>query len=158
MFFLSRYARQFGRQVTGVAQETMARLINYAWPGNIRELQNLVERGVVLAQGPVLTLDHALLPDASLADASLAGAAEAGANSATPMSSVPSANYHQQAAAPPAQSPPALEDVERQHILVVLEQSKWVIEGERGAAKTLNLHPNTLRSRMKKLGIRRPSH
>ena len=50
----------------------------------------------------------------------------------------------------------SLEDVERQHILDVLTQTNWVIEGERGAARVLDLHPNTLRSRMKKLGIQRP--
>jgi len=51
----------------------------------------------------------------------------------------------------------ALEAVERRHILAALEQAGWVIEGARGAAKILRLHPNTLRSRMEKLGIRRPS-
>jgi transcriptional regulator with GAF, ATPase, and Fis domain len=50
----------------------------------------------------------------------------------------------------------SLEDVEKNHILDVLKQNKWVIEGPHGAAKVLNLHPNTLRSRMKKLGIERP--
>jgi transcriptional regulator of acetoin/glycerol metabolism len=52
----------------------------------------------------------------------------------------------------------SLEDVERAHILDVLQKSNWVIEGSAGAAKTLDMHPNTLRSRMKKLGITRPTH
>jgi transcriptional regulator with GAF, ATPase, and Fis domain len=47
--------------------------------------------------------------------------------------------------------------MERRHIVTVLEQSRWVIEGAKGAARLLNLHPNTLRSRMKKLGIHRPA-
>jgi len=56
----------------------------------------------------------------------------------------------------------SLEQVEKRHILAVLKQTEWVIEGQRGAAKVLDLHPNTLRSRMKKLRIERssvvPSH
>ena len=52
----------------------------------------------------------------------------------------------------------ALEDVERNHILAVLKQTKWVIDGPRGAAAILRLHPNTLRSRLKKLGVARSSH
>jgi len=58
-----------------------------------------------------------------------------------------------------ADSPAAvsLEDVERRHIESVLKQANWMIEGERGAAKILNLHPSTLRSRMQKLGIKRPA-
>jgi transcriptional regulator with GAF, ATPase, and Fis domain len=50
----------------------------------------------------------------------------------------------------------SLEDVERQHILAALTQTRWVIEGDKGAARILNLHPNTLRSRLKKMGIQRP--
>jgi predicted ATPase/transcriptional regulator with GAF, ATPase, and Fis domain len=137
MFFLSRYARKFGRKLEGIAQETMELLVNYSWPGNIRELQNLIERGVVLAQGTILTLDRAMLPPASVPEV-LAVAAPA----SLPM---------------PVSAPrTSLEDVERQHILTVLAQTGWIIEGERGAAKALHLHPNTLRSRLKKLGIQRP--
>ena len=49
-----------------------------------------------------------------------------------------------------------LEDIERNHIMATLEQTRWVVEGPSGAARILKLHPNTLRSRMQKLGIRRP--
>jgi formate hydrogenlyase transcriptional activator len=49
-----------------------------------------------------------------------------------------------------------MEEVERRHIQAVLEQTHWMIEGERGAARILNLNPSTLRSRMKNLGIKRP--
>ena len=141
MFFPSRFARKFGRQLDGIANETMELLVNYSWPGNIRELQNLIERGVVLASGTILTLDRALLlvstPPATAAQ-ELAVAAPV--SRPTPVSAQQS----------------SLEAVERQHILDVLTQTRWVIEGERGAAKVLNLHLNTLRSRMKKLGIQRP--
>ncbi len=134
MFFLSRYARQFNRQMTGIAQETMERLMNYDWPGNIRELQNLIERGVVLSNGTALMMDSNLLPAAKTA---------AAPPKAAP---VPAATT----------SPASLEDLQRQHILNALAQTNWVIEGEHGAAKLLDLHPNTLRSRLKKMGIQRP--
>ena len=133
-FFVERFARQFGKQITGIAQDTMDLLSRYDWPGNIRELQNVIERAVVLAQTPVLKLGDDMLPVSSSANERLAVLSpEAG--SANPQST--------------------LEEVEKHHIVSVLEKTAWVIEGERGAAKVLDLHPNTLRSRMKKLGIER---
>ena len=140
MFFLSRFARKFGRKIDGVTQDTMTMLENYAWPGNVRELQNIIERGVVLASGSVLTLDHIWMPVNSAS--TLTAAAAQSSVTIVPRASAISSN--------------SLEDVERQHILEVLTQTNWVIEGERGAAKILNLHPNTLRSRLKKLHIQRP--
>ena len=125
MFFLEKFARKFARRIAHVAEETMQRLCAYAWPGNIRELQNVVERAVVLCNGSVLTIDQSLLPAAPAPVASAAGA--------------------------------SLEEVERQHILAMLTQTNWRIEGERGAAALLNLQPSTLRSRMQKLGITRPA-
>ncbi len=140
MFFLSRFARKFGRKLEGVTQDTMATLENYAWPGNVRELQNIIERGVVLATGSVLTFEHIWVPITQ------PKASAVPANPAT----FTTANK------PKVSSASSLEEVERQHILEVLAQTNWVIEGERGTAKILNLHPNTLRSRMKKLNIQRP--
>ncbi len=57
-----------------------------------------------------------------------------------------------------AHAPATLEEIERRHILEVLERTRGVIEGPAGAARVLDLHPNTLRSRMKKLGLQRPRH
>jgi transcriptional regulator with GAF, ATPase, and Fis domain len=87
-----------------------------------------------LAQSPVLKLGADMLPVSSAENERLADLGSATGPQA-------------------AQS--TLEDVEKRHILGVLERTSWVIEGERGAAKVLDLHPNTLRSRMKKLGIER---
>ncbi|MBS1786376.1 MAG: sigma 54-interacting transcriptional regulator [Acidobacteria bacterium] len=144
LFFLTRFARKFGKHLEGISRETMELLLAYSWPGNIRELQNIIERGVVLATGRLLTLDRDLF------QASTENAASATAR-------------HEQVASPePAISkaevatPMSIDDIQRRHILTVLEQTGWIIEGERGAAKVLNLHPNTLRGRMKKLGITRP--
>jgi len=134
-FFVERFARQFGKQINGVAQDTMELLSNYDWPGNIRELQNVIERAVVLLQGPVLRLGSDLLPTRNAAQAEEVA-------SLSNAHSVESAHS-------------TLEQVEKRYILNILEQTSWVIEGDRGAAKILDLHPNTLRSRMKKLGIDR---
>jgi formate hydrogenlyase transcriptional activator len=131
MFFLERFARKLGRPIAQVAEETMARLCAYSWPGNIRELQNLIERAAVLATGPVLHIDESALEisrTAALGDL---------------------------AALAPKSADVSLEEVERQHILSVLAQTKWRIEGNAGAAKLLNLQPSTLRSRMQRLGIAR---
>jgi formate hydrogenlyase transcriptional activator len=149
MFFLSRFSKRFGRTIDRVSEETMARLVGYAWPGNIRELQNVIERAVVLCEGPVLELDRDLLPAAprprSVEDAD--GAVRAG----LPGTEGPDP------AATTAASFPTLEEMERSHILTALRQTGGVIEGPKGAARILSLHPNTLRSRMEKLGIRRSS-
>ena len=63
MFFLEKFARKLGKPITQVAGETMSRLCAYSWPGNIRELQNVIERAVVLSKGPVLTVEGAVLLD-----------------------------------------------------------------------------------------------
>ncbi len=120
-FFLSRLAKRLGKPLEGVSRRSMERLTAYPWPGNIRELQNVVERAAILATGPLVEVPLDLV-------------------------------------APTEPGPPAfqtLEDRERAHILSVLKGTGGVIEGPRGAAGVLGLHPNTLRSRMKKLGIER---
>jgi PAS domain S-box-containing protein len=130
-FLANKFATRIGRRIDGVSKETMHRLLAYAWPGNVRELENVLERAVILATGPALEIGPDVLP---LPPEPTSGAAAAVAQSAT------------------------LEATERTHILAVLRQTNWVIDGPRGAAKILGLHPNTLRSRMKKLGIRRGNH
>jgi formate hydrogenlyase transcriptional activator len=139
MFFLTRFARRFGKTISGVAPATMDRLLRYPWPGNIRELQNVIERAVILSSGPVLELGEDLLP-----------------TSAHPEPGLP-----QPFPAPEATAGVALgtmEAMERGHMLAALERTGWVVEGPKGAARILGLHPNTLRSRMAKLGITRRRH
>jgi formate hydrogenlyase transcriptional activator len=142
-FFLARYAKKFGKHLDGVSQKTMELLGEYAWPGNIRELQNIIERGVALAHGPVLNLDHDLLPNDKV---------EERPNVITVKRSVVGLPHTHSRS---FQASGSLEEMQRQHILGVLKQTGGVIEGPNGAALILNLHPNTLRSRMKKLGIQR---
>jgi len=133
MFFLARFAKEFGKPVEVVSQPTMERLVAYDWPGNIRELQNIIERAAVLSSGRVLELGPDLLPVGR---------------------PVGSASVRPEAPADGV----TLEEMERRHIREALERSRWVVEGPAGAAKALGLHPNTLRSRMSRLGISRPPH
>src|SRR5262249_4856842 len=163
MFFLSRFSRQFGRAVNSIAQETIELMMNYDWPGNIREMQNLIERGVVLSNGSILSIERSLLQSSQTGQTGQTGRTAQPTSGAQP-------RVVAQAVAPPAAPPPSgvdapsissgssssLEDLQRQHIIKVLSETNWVIEGEKGAAKMLNLHPNTLRSRLKKMGIQRP--
>ncbi|HTG62656.1 MAG TPA: helix-turn-helix domain-containing protein [Terriglobia bacterium] len=121
----------------------MDRLTNYPWPGNVRELQNVVERAVVLSQGPILQLDQDLVP-----------VPESSRRLETAETSV----QRNPRPSPAPSSLLTLQEVERDHILAALRRTGGVIEGPRGAARILNLHPNTLRHRMGKLGIKRSSH
>jgi formate hydrogenlyase transcriptional activator len=131
MSFLRQSAKRMGKPVDSVSRATMSLLQNYSWPGNIRELQNVIERGVVLSNGPVLRLGPDLLPVESVDD-------DPGTN----------ARFN-------ANTTDSLEEVQRTHILDVLERTGWVISGPQGAGAILNMHPNTLRSLMNRLRIRR---
>jgi formate hydrogenlyase transcriptional activator len=155
MFFLSRFSKKLGKQIEAVPQGIMDLLTTYAWPGNIRELQNLIERAVVLSQGPVLRLDRTLLP-AGTWDAGVT--VPEGVGGDTPLMLDRDSERQRPLARPVPEEALTLEAVEKRHILAVLKQTGGVIEGPKGAAKLLNLHPNTLRSRMKKLGIKRSGH
>jgi formate hydrogenlyase transcriptional activator len=143
MYFLARYSKKLGKDIHGMSKDTLDRLANYSWPGNVRELQNVIERAVILSQRSVLELEPDLVPIL------------------TPLASLPADDGSSKAAQPPAPAAPTsptLEEVERAHIVSALKQSKGVVEGPRGAAKILGLHPNTLRHRMAKLGIKRTTH
>jgi formate hydrogenlyase transcriptional activator len=126
-FLVKKYATSVGKSIERISADALERLDTYDWPGNVRELENVIERAVILSPGPVLDID----PDVF----------------------VPRAVGSQSAV---EQSSSSLEEVERAHICKVLEEASWIIEGPKGAARVLGLHPNTLRSRLKKLGIARP--
>jgi formate hydrogenlyase transcriptional activator len=144
MFFIQRHAKRIGRTVEGVSRESMDRLTQYGWPGNVRELENVIERALVLSRGGVLDVGRDFLPAIQAADIPTI---------ATTHRVVPADR--------PPEPPPTgatLEDIERAHIAATLARTGWVIEGPRGAARILDMHPNTLRSRMKKLGLDRARH
>ncbi|MCD2452285.1 sigma 54-interacting transcriptional regulator [Methylicorpusculum oleiharenae] len=123
--FIEEFARIMDKSIDSVDKTSLQMLCGYDWPGNIRELRNVIERAVILAKGPVLKI---ALPVSTSA------------------STMP-ANSHQD----------SLKEIERKHILHVLEACGWRVRGIGGAATTLGLKPSTLESRMSKLGIRRPS-
>jgi PAS domain S-box-containing protein len=127
--FVKILARQFGRRVHRISEATMRQLMAYDWPGNVRELENLLARAVVLSPGEVLDVPLDL-----------------GAAHSAPEASLPQSVVSQ-----------SLEDAERRHVESVLASTNWVVEGPKGAAGILQMNPSTLRSLMKRLGIRRPA-
>jgi formate hydrogenlyase transcriptional activator len=148
-FLVARFAARVGVRIESVGRATMERLNRYSWPGNVRELENVLERAVILSNGPTLEIDPEVFASATAARSASAGPR------------APSGSECEgEAAAGAGPTPPveSLESSTRNHILAALKQSGWVIDGPRGAAKILGLHPNTLRSRMKKLGIIRAPH
>jgi formate hydrogenlyase transcriptional activator len=143
-FCVSRFSKRLGKKIDGVSRESMEKLMNYPWPGNIRELQNVIERAVILSVDPTLRLDRDLMPVA----ASTKGMETREAN----------APEHSQADLKSPKPLPTLDEVDRNHILAALQHAGGVVDGPRGAARILNLHPNTLRHRMAKLGIKGSRH
>ncbi len=117
---VQEFNTKIGRAIESIPAQSMDQLKRYPWPGNIRELRNLIERAMILSDGRSLEV---AFPGASTGS---------------------------------AVRPDTLEEMERRHILDVLERARWRISGRSGAAEILGLLPTTLHSRMKKLGITRP--
>jgi formate hydrogenlyase transcriptional activator len=129
--FVGLFARRFGKKIGFIPAEARAALEGYAWPGNVRELEHLIERAVILSQGGELRVPLAEL--ISPAEATIPH---------------PSAS----------QTPhPTLQESERELIRRTLDECGWIVGGPRGAATRLGLKRTTLLSRMKKLGLSRPS-
>jgi formate hydrogenlyase transcriptional activator len=126
--FVEIFGRRMGRPIEEIPRETMSALSSYPWPGNIRELQNLIERAVILS-------NHGVLPN--------------------PLPPVGTQGVTVASAAPTAVAT-SLRDSERNLILRTLEAVGWVIGGPKGAAAKLGLKRTTLIHKMQKLGISRP--
>jgi transcriptional regulator with GAF, ATPase, and Fis domain len=139
--FVAETARRLGRTFDEIPRSVMEALRRYEWPGNVRELQNVIERAAVTSTTSVLQLPEGwAMPLRAAAPSGIPAAA-----AAAPMS--PDQN---------GMGESTLQQFHRKHILEVLNQTGWRIEGPRGAAVVLGLNPSTLRSRMQKLGIQKP--
>jgi formate hydrogenlyase transcriptional activator len=132
--FTQQFSRRMNRGVETIPSAAMDALCRYHWPGNIRELQNVIERAVIISAGPSLRMDVSDLKS-------------------------PKVGLPVEKPAPPKPTNGALSDVleemERQQILKALKQSNWVVAGPRGAAAYLGMKRSTLQLRMHKLGIAR---
>ncbi|MHC4457973.1 MAG: sigma-54-dependent Fis family transcriptional regulator [Planctomycetota bacterium] len=122
--FIRKYSEKLGKKIDTIPPKIMLTFQKYHWPGNIRELENIIERSVIISKTNIIQTD---------------GFLDFQAHKSSGTSGLRT-----------------LRDVEQAHILRVLDETNWVIEGKQGAATRLDIHPATLRSRMKKLGIKRP--
>ena len=147
---LAGLARRLGKPLHGVSPAARERLIAWSWPGNVRELQNVIERAAILASGDTIEVEDLGLmpvsPGVALSPVTGLAAQPVPVEAAAAMRPLPMA--------PAAEEGANLEAVERRHIEQVLAGCNGVIEGPKGAAAALGLHPSTLRSRMQKLGMR----
>ncbi len=126
--FISVFNKKFGKNIGEISTVIMDTLQNYDWPGNIRELQNILERAVITNIGSSFYLPDGLIQHT-----------EGNLNTLSLETELLS-----------------LAEVERQHILRTLQKTNWQISGIKGAADILKMNPSTLRSRIKKLGQKKP--
>jgi formate hydrogenlyase transcriptional activator len=129
--FVRELGRTMGRKITSIPRATMEALLQYPWPGNIRELRNAIERAIIVAQGPALQVELPILSSCTMP-----------APASSPATPTPTDGL-------------TLDQIERCHILAVLQKTGWRVSGKNGAALILGLKPTTLESRMAKLGIKR---
>jgi formate hydrogenlyase transcriptional activator len=142
--FVQQFSRQLGKIIDAIPAETMSALARYPWPGNIRELQNVIERAVILTTGPVLAVRSEDLHPLNQAPASPSVPLSPPVGNGLPAAPAGNNGNMRQ----------ALEEAERQQIRAALEKSNWIVAGPDGAAARLGLKRSTLQSRMQKLGIR----
>ncbi len=121
--FVQQFNKKLGKNIERISKKTMLEMQRYSWPGNIRELENVIERAVIITTGTLLKVE--------------------------PFHEVNN-NDENEGLLP-------LAEHEKKYILKVLQKTFWRIEGPKGAAQILDMHPETLRSRMRKHGIKRPS-
>jgi transcriptional regulator with GAF, ATPase, and Fis domain len=127
--FVERFSRQLRKPVEPLSKQVLRVFQDHHWPGNIRELENVIQRAIILSSGGTITVNDVCLSTST--DLVVATGTFGGETS--------------------------LQSVERDHILRILASTSWRIEGPRGAARALGLKPSTLRSRLQKLSIRRAS-
>jgi formate hydrogenlyase transcriptional activator len=135
-YFVDRYAQKAGKKFRDITSKTLALFQRYHWPGNIRELQNVIERAVIISTGPALRVD--------VTDLKLRKAGLPTEEPASPK--LTNGTLHD-----------VLKETQRQQILKALKECKWIVSGPDGAAAHLGMKRSTLQLRMHKLGIARGS-
>ena len=141
--FLREASRRLGRLFDPISGEVLEALRRYEWPGNIRELQNVIERAAVISVGRRFQLPEGWASSEAWKPATTGSVPPLGGE-----------QLHKNDDRPSEEG--SLDEVGRNYILQILQQTGWRVEGPKGAARILGLNPSTLRSRMLKLGIRRP--
>jgi len=135
--FTQQFSRRMSRVIETIPSAAMDALSRYHWPGNIRELQNVIERAVIISAGPALSVD--------VADLKFPKVSHPEERAAAPNSTTNGALHN------------LLEETERQQILQTLKECDWVVAGPNGAAARLGMNRSTLQVRIRKLGISRDS-
>src|SRR5216684_3421863 len=133
--FTQQFSRRMNKVMETISSATMDALSRYHWPGNIRELQNVIERAVIISTGPVLSVD--------VGDLKFPKVSHPEERAAAPNSTTNGALHN------------LLEETERQQVLQALKQCNWVVAGPNGAAALLGMNRSTLQVRIRKLGISR---
>ena len=139
--FVRQFAERQHKPTPRLGEDVMERLVSYDWPGNIRELQNVIERAVILVRGDTVTMDLIALRE---------GVREPDGISEPPVAH-PSAEFAV------SDNVIRFSDAERRALLRALDACGWRISGRGGAAELLGLKPTTMHAKMKKLGISRPA-
>jgi len=116
--FINRLNQKYGKRISRVPKKSMISLQNYSWPGNVKELENVIERAVILSNSSLLKVESFIPKEKTQSKKLL-----------------------------------SLNDFEREYIIKILNMTYWRVAGKEGAAKILGLHPETLRSKMRKLKI-----
>ncbi len=119
-YFVKQFNQKFTKNIK-TSKKALALLQSYSWPGNSRELENIIERAIILSNTSLLKVEHIIITSSNINENVL-----------------------------------TLEDYKKEYIVKILNKTFWRISGDKGAAKILNIHPETLRSKMKKLKIKRP--
>jgi len=165
--FMTRVARRIGKSLARIEPDTLAKLTAHDWPGNIRDLQNTIERAAILSPADELRIDWELeagprsclsivgAPLSSGASSGTGASGGLGTGAAGPSGQAQAAGNGGDAAAAYSAESLSLHEIERSHFIAVLRRTRGVVEGPNGAATLLNLKPSTTRFRMKKLGIRK---
>jgi PAS domain S-box-containing protein len=142
-YFVKRFAEKAGKQISKIDKNTLELCESYHWPGNIRELQNIVERSVILCGGDTFWIDEAWLSSME-APRPESSSAATGNRPASPKSTHRAIQD-------------VLEQAERREILEALGQCNWIVAGPKGAAAHLGMKRSTLQQRIRKLRIARGS-